>query len=220
MPCLAYRCSIRIDPDGIRNRFRSPAFGIEIDERPDAPCFAEPVGRVIVMGGIQTEIADCQIRIEIPELFEGNDAADAVVPGCIKYMEMEREIERISVIMERKQIKSIPEIKTVEIAVPAPGCVWIGIMSGTGAGPGPVFRARADLMPIGERMGVDAGAVTGEGEAVGRNQSGAYGREQSGKAEKLLKEIFIMKREFIPRNSLGCDDFSNTGMAVRKFFTF
>ena len=43
---------------------------------------------------------------------------------------------------------------------------------------------------------------------------------EGSKAEKFLKEFFIMKREFFSGNSLVCDDFSNTGMAVRKFFTF
>lgn len=43
--------------------------------------------------------------------------------ACIKEMEMEREVDRISVVMEGKQIKSMSEVKAIEITVPAPGGV-------------------------------------------------------------------------------------------------
>lgn len=138
----------------------------------------------------------------------------------IKEMKVKREINTIAVIMGGKHIKSMPEVKAIEVTVPAPGGIRIGIMSGAGADPDPVFGAGTDLMPIGERMGMDAGAITGENEPVRRNESGMQRREQGSKAKKFLKEFFIMKREFFSGNSLVCDDFSNTGMAVRKFFTF
>ena len=128
--------------------------------------------------------------------------------ACIKEMEMEREVDRISVVMEGKQIKSMSEVKAIEITVPAPGGVRIGIMSGAGTDPDPVFGTGTNLMAIRERVGMDAGTVTREDEPA------------RGNAEKFLKEFFIMKREFFSGNSLVCDDFSNTGMAVRKFFTF
>ena len=140
--------------------------------------------------------------------------------ACIKEMEMEREVDRISVVMEGKQIKSMSEVKAIEITVPAPGGVRIGIMSGAGTDPDPVFGTGTNLMAIRERVGMDAGTVTREDEHARGNESGVYRREQSGKAEKFLKEFFIVKREFFSGNSLVCDDFSNTGMAVRKFFTF
>ena len=140
--------------------------------------------------------------------------------ACIKEMEMEREVDRISVVMEGKQIKSMSEVKAIEITVPAPGGVRIGIMSGAGTDPDPVFGTGTNLMAIRERVGMDAGTVTREDEPARGNESGVYRREQSGKAEKFLKEFFIMKREFFSGNSLVCDDFSNTGMAVKDFFLF
>ena len=66
---LAYRCSIGIDPDEIRNGFGPSAFGIEINEWPDFPSFAELIGGIIVMGGIQAKIPDRDIWIESPEFF-------------------------------------------------------------------------------------------------------------------------------------------------------
>ena len=83
--------------------------------------------------------------------------------ACIKEMEMEREVDRISVVMEGKQIKSMSEVKAIEITVPAPGGVRIGIMSGAGTDPDPVFGTGTNLMAIRERVGMDAGTVTREG---------------------------------------------------------
>ena len=140
--------------------------------------------------------------------------------ACIKEMAMEREVDRISVVLEGKQIKSMSEVKAIQITVPAPGGVRIGIMSGAGTDPDPVFGTGTNLMAIRERVGMDAGTVTREDEPARGNESGVYRREQSGKAEKFLKEFFIMKREFFSGNSLVCDDFSNTGMAVWEVFTF
>lgn len=73
--------------------------------------------------------------------------------ACIKEMEMEREVDRISVVMEGKQIKSMSEVKAIEITVPAPGGVRIGIMSGAGTDPDPVFGTGTNLMAIRERVG-------------------------------------------------------------------
>ena len=70
----------------------------------------------------------------------------------IKEMEMEREVDRISVVMEGKQIKSMSEVKAIEITVPAPGGVRIGIMSGAGTDPDPVFGTGTNLMAISERV--------------------------------------------------------------------
>ena len=142
------------------------------------------------------------------------------MPARIKEMEMKREVNTIAVTMEGKHIKSMPEVKAIEVTVPTPGGVRIGIMSGAGTDPDPVFGTGTNLMAIRERVGMDAGTVTREDEPAGGNESGVYRREQSGKAEKFLKEFLIMKRELIPGNGLSCDDFSNAGMPVRKFFSF
>lgn len=116
---------------------------------------------------------------------------------------MEREVDRISVVMEGKQIKSMPEVKAIEITVPASGGVRIGIMSGAGTNPDSVFDTGTNHLAIRERAGMDAGTVSGEDESIGGNKSRVYRREQSGKAEKFLKEFLIMKREFITGNSLS-----------------
>lgn len=55
------------------------------------------------MGRIHAEIAGRDIRIEIPELLQGNNPTDAVMSAGVKEMEMEREIDRIPVIMEAKR---------------------------------------------------------------------------------------------------------------------
>ena len=102
--------------------------------------------------------------------------------ACIKEMEMEREVDRISVVMEGKQIKSMSEVKAIEITVPAPGGVRIGIMSGAGTDPDPVFGTGTYLMAIRVRVGMDAGTVTREDEHAGGNEFGGYSREQRGKA--------------------------------------
>lgn len=74
-------------------------------------------------------------------------------------------------------------------------------------------------MPIRERMGMGASAVTREDESVGGNQSESYRWKRSGKVETFMKELFIMEREFVQGKILSCDDCSDTGMAVREFFS-
>ena len=43
--------------------------------------------------------------------------------------------------------------------------------------------------------------------------------KQRGKAEKFLKELFIIEQEIFPGKSPKCDDCSDSGMPVREFFS-
>lgn len=82
-PGHAQGCAVFIDGDGVRDGIRAAAVGIKVNKRPDLPFLAEPISGIVVMGGVQADVPDRDIRVDGPEFPEGDDGADAVVwhPG-------------------------------------------------------------------------------------------------------------------------------------------
>lgn len=214
---LTERSAIRIDGNGIRYGCRPAALGVQVDKRTDLPGFAQMIGGIIVMCRVQAEIPDKDIGIQIPEFLEGNDGADAVMPAGIQDMKMQGKIDFPLFIMEGKQIKRMPEIISFEIAVPSPPGIRVRIMARTGTVLQPVFQAVTDFVSMRIGMGMDAGSVAGECNPVSGDQTGTHGREQGSQAEKFLKELFVVKREFFPGESLLSHNLCNAGMPVWKF---
>ena len=68
-------------------------------------------------------------------------------------------------------------------------------MAFTGTTRDALLGAAADLMPIRGRVGMDAGAVAGNGNTVCGYEAVFKGREEGGKSEDLLKPFFIMERK-------------------------
>lgn len=82
-PGPTQRCAVPVDPDGVRDRVRPSPVGVEINEGADAPFLAKAVSSVVVMGGVQAEVTDGDVRVNGSELAEGDDGADAVMPPGI-----------------------------------------------------------------------------------------------------------------------------------------
>lgn len=85
---LADGRSILIDYNFIRNGFWHAAAGIQVDKRPDAPCFTKVIRRVVVIGGIKTQILDGNIRVQATKFLKRNNPADTVVASCIQETDM------------------------------------------------------------------------------------------------------------------------------------
>ena len=93
-------------------------------------------------------------------------------------------------------------------------------MAFTGTVGNAVFHTFADLMPIRGGVGMDTGAVAGEGNAVRRDKAVPEGREDGGKAEKLLETLFIMERKALMGDSISSRLLCNAGVFIGKFLSF
>ena len=83
-----------------------------------------------------------------------------------------------------------------------------------------VFDASADLMPIRGGMGMDAGAVTGKGDAVSRDEPVLEGGDECGKAENLLEPFLIMEREILMLQGISGQLVGDAGMLIGKLLPF
>lgn len=84
--------AIRINRDRVWNGIRSAPVRVKVDERADPPFFAEPISGIVVMCGIETEVADRDIRVDGPKLPQGDDSVNTVVPSGIEEADMEWEV--------------------------------------------------------------------------------------------------------------------------------
>ena len=85
---LADGRSILIDNHFIWNGFWHAAVGIQVDKRPDVPCFTKVIRRVVVIGGIKAHVLDGDGRIQVTKFFKRDNPADTVVASCIQETDM------------------------------------------------------------------------------------------------------------------------------------
>ncbi len=69
-------------------------------------------------------------------------------------------------------------------------------------------------------MGMDTGAIAGNGKATGRDQAILKGRDDRGMTEDALEPFFIMEREILMAKGVGSKAACNAGMLIGKFFSF
>lgn len=91
-PGHAQRGAVFVNGDGIGNGAGPAAVIVEVNERPDIPILAKPIGGIVVMCGVQAEIAYSDIRIDGLKFTEGDDGADTVVPPGVKETDMQWEV--------------------------------------------------------------------------------------------------------------------------------
>lgn len=216
----AQRSAVYINRDGIRNGIRPAAVVIQINERPYLPFLAKAVGSIVVIGGIQAEVTDSDIRINGLKFPEGNDSRDAVVALGIEEAEMEREVNPGASIMGAEHVKGMAEIKDFLVAVPPPVSIRVGEMAPAGAVECSVIQTVTGLMSVRGGMRMDTGTVTGKGQAVFWDEPFPEGRQDRGKPEKALEPVFIMKRELFMGQGISGNGLSDAGMFIRKFLPF
>ena len=91
--------AVLINGDGVRYGSRPAAVGIQVNKRADPPFLAEPISGIVVMGRVQADVPDRDIRVNGPEFPEGDDGADAVVPPGIQETDMQGQVNTVFRIM-------------------------------------------------------------------------------------------------------------------------
>ena len=197
-PGHAQGCAVFIDGDGVRDGIRAAAVGIKVNKRPDLPFLAEPISGIVVMGGVQADVPDRDVRVKCPEFLEGDNGAYAVVaPGVeeIEETDMQRQANTVFCIVGAEHVKGVAEIKDFLITVPAPVCIGVREMAFTGTAGDAIFHTVTCFMPIRGGVGMDTGAIARKGEAITRDEPVLEGGEDCGEAENLLEPFLIMERE-------------------------
>ena len=110
--------AVCVNGDRIRDGIGSAAVVIQVNERPELPFFTKVVGSIVIIGRIQTEVTDRDIRVDSLKFPEGNKGGDTVVPPGIQEADMEREVNADVSIMGAEHVKGMSEIKDFFIAVP------------------------------------------------------------------------------------------------------
>ena len=208
--------AVFVNGDGIRDGFRPAAVTIQVNEGTNLPFPAEAIGGIVVIGGIQAEVTDRDIRVDGLEFAQGDNGRDTVVPPGIDETDMEREVNAKVRVMGAEHIKGMSEIKDFLVAVPSPVRIRVREMAAAGAVRGSVFQTAAGLMSVRGGMGMDTGAVTGKGQAVFWDEPILEGRKDCSKPEELLEPVLIMEGELLMGQGVSSDGFGNAGMLIRK----
>ncbi len=79
----AQGCAIFVNGEGIRDGCRASAVVVEVDERVDVPFVAEAIGGIVVMGRVQAEICDGDVRVDCPKFTQTEDGAHTVMSSGI-----------------------------------------------------------------------------------------------------------------------------------------
>ncbi len=107
------------------------------------------------------------------------------MPPGVEETDMERKVNAEFCVMGAEHVKGMAEIEDFFIAVPTPVGIGVREMASAGTMGFSVFPAMAELMPIRGSVGMDTGAVAGEGEAVGGDEAFVGGREDGKEAVGL-----------------------------------
>lgn len=218
--CHAQWDAVRINGYGVRDGTRSAPVRVQVDKRADIPFLAKPISGIVVMSGVQTEIFDRDVRVKRFKFPERDNGADAVMPPGVEETDMQGQVNPNVSIVGAEHVEGMSKIEDFLITVPPPVCVRVREMAFTGTVGNAVFHTFADLMPIRGGMGMDTGAVAGEGNAVRREKSVLEGRYECGKPEKLLETFFIMEREAFMREGISGQFLCNAGMLIGKLLSF
>ncbi len=91
----AQRGAVSVNGDGAGDGIRASPVIIEVDKGAYLPVLAQPVSSIVVMGGVQADIPDGDIRVDGLEFPEGDDGADAVVPPGVQEMDMQGQVNAV-----------------------------------------------------------------------------------------------------------------------------
>ncbi len=215
----AQRRTVFVDRDGIRNGNRPAAVSIKVDEGTDAPFFAKSICGIVVIGRIQAEVTDRDIRVDGFKFTQGDNGGDAVMPPGIYEADMERKVNPDVRVMGAEHVKGMAEIKSFLVAVPSPVSIGVGEVARAGATGDTIFRTVTDFMPVRGGMGMDTGAVAGKDEAVCRDKPVFQGGDEGGETENLLESFFIMEWKLLMGEGVSSDEIGDAGMFIGKFLS-
>lgn len=143
--------TVFVNGDGIGDRIRPSAVGVEVDKRADSPFPAKPIGGIVAISGIQTEVTNRDIGVEG---FDGckfaqrDNSGDAVVPPGVYETEMQGEVNAKVRIMGTEHIKGMAEKEGFFVTVSSLVSVWVREMALARAMCDSVFRTVTDFMTV------------------------------------------------------------------------
>ena len=218
--CHTQGSAVFVNGDRIRDRRGPAAIFIEVNKRADLPLLAEPVGGIVVMGRVQTEVTDGDVWVQGLEFTQGDDGADAVMPPGVEEADMQGKVNSNLRVMGAEHVEGVPKIEGIHVAVPSPIRVRVRKMPFTGAMGNVVFFTFTNLASIGRGMGMDTGAIAGECDAILRDESILPGRDEGGQPEDPLEPFFIMEREIFMCQGMISHEVSDPVMFIGKLFSF
>lgn len=212
---LAEGCPIPVDRYRIRDRLRPPAFIVEVNERPDPAVFQEPVGWVVVHGGVEAYVHGKECRHMFFQLMESNKEADGIMAFGTGEAQKERDIRFQSGVVTRELEEGVAEVMLFQVAVPSPGSIGVREMAH-------VVRGAFPVVPAWAGMGMDGSAIAGNGEKVIWDYAAFDGREDGGMVKKELEPPLKVERDVFavhqPCGNGFCDLWP--GLLCFLFFAF
>ena len=188
--------TILVNPDGIRDGFGPSSVGIQIDKGRDAAVFEKAVSRVIVHGGIETDIVRFYKRHMLFQFMKSDQKTDGIMSGGTGETQKQRDIHMEFVVMAGKMKQGITEVVFFKIGVIAPCGIRVGIMAWREL----VVIHREKMfwdVSIGRSMGMDSSAITGNGKDIGRDNPAIERRDDSNMVKKLLKESLKIEEDVL-----------------------
>ena len=144
----------------------------------------------------------------LPRFMEGGEEADRVMPPCAGEAQEQGDVCLQFVAVAGESEKGIAEAVFVRGAVPAP--------RGVGEVPH-VFRCVIPVMPARAGMGMDGGAVVGDGKAFPWHDAACHGRQDGRMVEELLQAIFEVERDVFPGHNAFFDHFDDFRLCLPGF---
>ena len=144
---------------------------------------------------IKAKVFDWDVRVQLSEFSEGNDAGNTVMPFGIKETDMKWKIRLVLFIVAGQHVERMTVIVNIEITVPSPGCIRVRKMAWTGTVGNAIFSTVAYFMSVRAGMGMDTCAIARNGKTARRNESKFQRRDDGRNGKQLLEGFFVMKME-------------------------
>lgn len=220
MSLIADRCSVFVDPDGIRDRFGMPAFAVKVNKGTDIAFIEQCISWKVIHCRIKAHIFAGKIRHMFFQFMEGNQGIDGIMPSGTGKTEKQRKIRVQFFIVERELEEGISIIIFVKVTVPSSGSIGVRIMTGSRIIGRCIACVQPAMMSSWIGMGMDGRTIAGDGQVFFRDESGFHRGENGNKIEEFLKPCFKIKRDIFPvHNPIG-KDFRYFGFCFGSFLPF
>ena len=124
-PLLADRSAVFVDFDGIRNRFRTSAIAVKINEGADVPGFEQCVGGKVVHGRIKAYVFNGESGHMLLQFMEGNQSIHGIVAFGTGKAKQQWKVSMQFTIVTGELEQCIAVIVLVEVTVPPPGSIGV-----------------------------------------------------------------------------------------------
>lgn len=117
--------AVFVDFDGIRNRFRTSTFAVEINEGDDVPVFEQCVGGEVVHGRIKAHVFNGESGHMLLQFMEGNQSIHGIVAFGTGKAKKQWKVSMQFTIVTGELEQCIAVIVLVEVTVPTLGSIRV-----------------------------------------------------------------------------------------------